>query len=417
MVTSNTGRARSERAVIAFLAFIAVLMAFGIDVALPAFDEMEVDFGFEARGLSPAITGTAYFAGMAAGQLFYGVLADRFGRQKMLLVGISVYAIGALAAARAQNLEILLAARFIWGLGASGPLVLRLAIARDLFDGERMARVVSTVTAVFLIGPILIPFAGEAILLIGSWRVVFASSIVLAVIAFGWTLVFGETLAEENRRPIRFAPFADAFRTVARTPATRWGITAIVFYEATFLIWLGSAQPVLDTVYGRDTQFTLFFGASGIGMAIALVINNRLLERCGMRYMARLSAIAFVAVTTVGLVVALATDGVPSVWLWFGWALLANMFNMVILTMATTIALDPMGDKAGTASSLLGLAQLGGGAVLAALVDSRIDKTVTPMLAGALAFGGLGLASILLAIRPPGTGISRHAPTQSVLAT
>ena len=141
-------RPRSERAVIAYLAFIGILMAFGIDAALPAFEELRADFDLDDRGLSPAITGTVYLVGMAAGQLVCGVLADRFGRRPVLLVGIAIYAVGGLASALAPNLAVLLVARFVWGLGASAPTVLRMAIARDLFEGDRMARVVSTVAAV-----------------------------------------------------------------------------------------------------------------------------------------------------------------------------------------------------------------------------------------------------------------------------
>ena len=127
----------------AFLAFVSVLMAFGIDAALPAFDELSRDFGLDARGLSPAITGTPYFVGMAIGQLIFGVLADRFGRRPIMMVGLSVYALGALGAATANGLGMLLVGRFVWGIGAAAPAVLRMAIARDLYAGERMARVVS----------------------------------------------------------------------------------------------------------------------------------------------------------------------------------------------------------------------------------------------------------------------------------
>ena len=115
------------------------------------------------------------------------------------------------ASAVAPGLELLLVARFVWGLGASAPSVLRFAIARDLYDGDRMARVVATFTAVFLIGPIFVPFVGEAILVVGSWRTVFLVGVVLAAVAFVWTLRFGETMAVEHRRPIRFRPFAEAF--------------------------------------------------------------------------------------------------------------------------------------------------------------------------------------------------------------
>ncbi len=379
----------------AFLAFVSVLMAFGIDAALPAFDELSRDFGLDARGLSPAITGTPYFVGMAIGQLIFGVLADRFGRRPIMMVGLSVYALGALGAATANGLGMLLVGRFIWGLGAAAPAVLRMAIARDLYAGERMARVVSLVTAVFLIGPIVVPFIGEWILLSGSWRAVFAVAIALAAVALAWAFAFGETLAPEHRQPLRVAPIRRAFAAVVTTRVTLWAIIAQAFFGAAFFIWLGSAQPVIDRIYGRSSQFTLLFGLSGVGMAAALLVNNRLISRFGVRPMAVRAAWVFVLAGLAGLTVAIAWGGVPPLWAWFAWALVANAMSMIMTPMCAAIALGPMADQAGMASAVLGLGQLGVGALLAAVVDARIGATVTPMLVGATAFGAAGLGALL----------------------
>ncbi len=386
---------RSEVAVVAFLAFVSVLMAFGIDAALPAFDELRRDFGLDALGLSPAITGTPYFVGMAVGQLAFGVLADRFGRRPIMLVGLSVYALGALGAASASGLGLLLAGRFVWGFGAAAPAVLRMAIARDLYAGERMARVVSLVTAVFLIGPIVVPFIGEWILLTGSWRAVFSVAIVLAVVALAWTFAFGETLAPEHRQPLRVRPITRAFAAVMTTRVTLWAIIAQAFFGAAFFIWLGSAQPVIDRIYGRGSQFTLMFGLSGVGMAVALLVNNALIRRFGVRTMAVRAAWIFVVAGLIGLAVALVSGGVPPLWAWFAWAVVANAMSMIMTPMCAAIALGPMADQAGMASAVLGLGQLGVGALLAALVDARIGATVTPMLVGATVFGAAGLGALL----------------------
>ena len=379
----------------AFLAFVSVLMAFGIDAALPAFDELRRDFGLDALGLSPAITGTPYFVGMAIGQLLFGVLADRFGRRPIMLVGLSIYALGALGAASAGGLGLLLAGRFVWGFGAAAPAVLRMAIARDLYAGERMARVVSLVTAVFLIGPIVVPFIGAWILLTGSWRVVFAVAIALAAAALAWTVAFGETLAPEHRQPLRIQPIRRAFAAVMTTRVTLWTIVAQAFFGAAFFIWLGSAQPVIDRIYGRGAQFTLLFGLSGVGMAVALLVNNALIKRFGVRPMAVRAAWVFVVAGLIGLAVTIASGGVPSLWAWFAWAVVANAMSMIMTPMCAAIALGPMADQAGVASAVLGLAQLGVGALLAALVDARIGATVTPMLVGATAFGAAGLGALL----------------------
>jgi DHA1 family bicyclomycin/chloramphenicol resistance-like MFS transporter len=390
---------RSDRQVIAFLAFIGILMAFGIDAALPAFDELRSDFDLDARNISPAITGTVYFAGMAIGQVVAGVVSDRFGRRPVLTVGLVLYGLAAIASALAPTFGLLLAARFVWGLGAAAPSVLRFAIARDLYAGDRMARVVATFTAVFLIGPIFVPFIGEAILIVGSWRTVFFVGVLLAAVAFIWTIRFGETMAPEHRRPMSIRPFVDALRSVARTAVTRWSIIGLTLFGASFFVWLGSAQPIIDEVYGRDSQFTIFFGLSGAGMGIALLVNNRLIDRFGARLMLRSAAGLHVGCSVVVSVLVLAAGGVPSVWLWFGWAIVANAMTMVIGSMGAALAMEPMADKAGIASAILGVSQLGIGAVMASVVDAQIGSTVTPMVVGAVVFGVPGLAALLLATR------------------
>ncbi|MFT6292118.1 MAG: DHA1 family bicyclomycin/chloramphenicol resistance-like MFS transporter [Ilumatobacter sp.] len=390
---------RSDRQVIAFLAFIGILMAFGIDAALPAFDELRVDFDLEARNISPAVTGTVYFAGMAIGQLVAGVMSDRFGRRPVLVAGLGLYGLAAIASALAPTFGLLLAARFVWGLGAAGPSVLRFAIARDLYEGDRMARVVATFTAVFLIGPVFVPFIGEAILLVGSWRTVFLVGVLLAAVALMWTIRFGETMSPEHRRPLSLRPLGDALASVARTPVTRWAIVGLTLFGGSFFAWLGSAQPILDKVYDRDAQFTIFFGFSGVGMGIALLLNNRLIDRFGARLMLRSAASFHVGLSVVVAAVVLGGNGVPSVWLWFGWAVLANAMTMVIGSMGAALAMEPMADKAGIASAVLGGAQLGVGALLASVIDAQIGDTVTPMIIGAVILGVPGLAAVTLATR------------------
>ncbi|MEL6893477.1 MAG: MFS transporter, partial [Actinomycetota bacterium] len=396
--TIGAPAARSDAAVIGFLAFIGVLMAYGIDAALPAYDELGADFDLDDRGVSPAIVGTPYFVGAAIGQLGFGVAADRFGRRSTLLVGFAVYGLAAVGSAVADELWLLLGARFMWGIGAAAPSVLRFAIARDLYEGDRLARVISTFSAVFLLGPIFVPFAGEAIVAVGSWRTVFVVAVPPAAIAMVWTSAFGETLAPKHRRPLQVAPIVEGFRAVVRTRVTRWVVVSQVFIAGSFFIWLGSAQPIIDVVYDRDDQFTIFFGLSGAGMALALLFNNRLIDRFGTRRMVRLASTGFVTVTAIGLIVTLATDGTPSFALWFGWAILANACSMVIGPMSASLALEPMEDKAGTASALLGVAQFGLGALLAAVVDAQVGSTVTPMLVGSLVYGLISLAALLVAL-------------------
>ncbi|MGI9624940.1 MAG: multidrug effflux MFS transporter, partial [Acidimicrobiales bacterium] len=383
---------RSEISVVLYLAFLGVLMAFGVDVSLPAFDELREEFALDDRGVSVGIVGTLYILGTAAGQLVYGTASDRFGRRNVMLFGIGLYAIGALGSALAPNLEVLLISRLVWGLGAAAPYVLRLAIARDLYDGDQMARVVTIVMAVFLIGPIFVPIVGEAILAVGPWQSVFFASLVLAVAALAWTVGFGETLDPEDRAPLDPASTWRATRAIVSTRPTIGNILALTLTGVPFFVFLGSAQPIIDRIYDRPEQFAYLFAASGVFMALSLLVSNRLIPKYGARSMALWASVGFVFVAAAGMVMVLSTDGVPSIWWWFAWAAIGNSLSMVMTPMCSALALDPMGDMAGSASAVLGFTSLAGGALLAAIVDNQIDSTVTPMVVASLVYGALGLA-------------------------
>ena len=370
----------SERNATAYLAFLGILLAFGIDVALPAFDEIEADLN--TGGASISLIGTLYFLGMAAGQVVYGPVADRFGRKPALAFGLTLYAAGALASALAPTFGFLLGARLIWGLGAAAPGALRTAIARDLFEGDQMARIVTAVTAVFMIGPIFVPLVGQLILTIAPWPTVFFAAMAMSVVAMAWTLWFGESLPTENQRPLRVRPLIGAAALVFRTRVTIGHILAQTFSGAALFIFLGSSQPIIDRIYGREEQFVFFFGGGGLLMVVALVINNRLIARHGARRMVLVVSAAMVAITTTGLAVTLLSDGRPSIWVWLAFVALSNTMITTITPMCSALALQPMGALAGTASSILGVVTFAGGALLAAVVDARIEMTVTPMAVG-----------------------------------
>jgi len=389
--------ARSDTSVVSYLAYLGIVLAVGIDITLPAFDDLDVAFGLSDRGISVGVVGTVYILGMAIGQLVYGIASDRFGRRPTMLFGIGLYSLGVLTALFAPTLEVLLAGRLLWGLGAAAPFVLRQAIARDLYEGDRMARIITIVTAVFLLGPIFVPIIGAGILLVAPWQGVFAVALVAAGAALVWTLRFGETLDPAQRRPLQIRPLGDALRLVITTRVTIGHIGAQTFASAAFFIWLGSAQPIIDDIYDRGSQFAFWFAGSGVVIAITLLANGRMIDRFGARRVAVALSIAFVGAAMVGVAATIVADGVPSFWIFLGWATVANALGTLITPLCTSLALEPMGALAGTASAVLGAVSLGGGALLAAIVDARIDTTVTPMVVASLIFGALGLVQLLWA--------------------
>ncbi len=388
----------SDRSATIYLAFVGILIAFGIDVALPAFDDIEADL--PTGGASISLIVTLYFVGMAVGQVFYGPISDRFGRRPALLVGLSFYVIGALASAFAPSFGFLLGARLLWGFGAAAAASLRMAMARDLFEGDQMARIVTIVMAVFMIGPIFVPIVGELILTVAPWPAVFLAAMTMAVGVMAWTIWFGETLPVERRRALELRPLAEATGAVFSTRVTIGHILAQTFAGAAFFSFLGSSQPVIDRIYGREEQFVYFFGSGGVLMVLALLINNRLITTYGARQMTWVTSAVLVIASTVGLVLTLGSGGTPSIWIWFGWIAVANAMSTTLAPMCSALALQPMGEQAGTAASVLGVITLAGGAGLGAIIDAAIGNTVTPMAVGYLACGLATVAALRWAGAP-----------------
>lgn len=368
-------------------------MAFGVEAMLPAFDQIDDEFGFTERGLSVSLLVTSLLIGMGVGTLVWGPLSDRFGRRAALVAGFTVYVLGAAASAWAPSIEFLLAARAVWGFGAAAPGSLRYAIARDLYVRDRLARVVTVATALFLVGPLLMPIVGEVILQFSTWEAIVYVGAALGVAAAGWSLLFGETLASAARRPLRAGPLIEAVGVLAHNRRAGGAVVASTFFFASFFVWLGSAQPIIDRIYGRDEQFIWFFAASGLVMSATLFLTDWLIVHFGARRVAARTSVTFVAVCAVGLAWSITVGGL-AIGPWFGWVLLANALGAVMSPLCAALALEPVGEIAGVASALLNFAALAIGGSLAAFVDAQIDDTVTPMIVGSFVFGLLGTLTL-----------------------
>ncbi len=380
---------RSDRSVIFYLSFLGVLLATGIDIALPAFDSIEADLDSSAN---TSLIITLYVIGMAFGQLVVGPIADRFGRQPAVLGGLALYAIGAIASALAPTFNLLLVARLVWGLGAAAPAGLRSAVTRDLYQGDKMARITTIMMAVFLLGPIFVPLIGEVIIRVAPWQIIFWFAAALSVIGAGWCIQFGETLDEDKRRPLELGQIWLAVKIVARTRVTIGHMLANVFLTGAFFIFLGSSQPVFDQVFDRSSQFAVFFAMIGAFTVPPLILNNRLIERYGSRRMSLLACATSMSLALIAVIPVLLTDGRPNFWLFFIWLVFVTSSLTVATPAITALALEPMGKLAGTASSLLFFSGFAFGALLAALFDRLVQDTVTPFVLGYALYTTIGFS-------------------------
>ncbi len=371
------------------------LAALGIDLMLPAFGAIRADLRLPANSTAVAGMITAYFVGLAVGQLFYGPVSDRYGRRPTLYAGYAIYAVGALAAAVAPTLPLLLISRLVWGIGAAGPRVITFAVIRDSFEGERMSRAMSFVMAVFIVVPVVTPALGALIITAVSWRWLFGACMLAVAVMALWAARLPETLHEEHRRELRFGRvFAAAKVVVSNRQTVTYTLAMTALYGA-FASYLASSEIIFGETFGLPGAFPLLFGALAIVMGGAMLTNARIVGRVGTRRLAHMVLFAYVGVAAVLVGLAMLYEGRPPLPVFMvGMAAMLSSHALLIPNF-NTMAMAPMAAIAGTASSVIGAVQLAIGALLGALLDRAFDGTVRPLMFGFLVYGLVSLGLVL----------------------
>lgn len=388
-----------EREFIALMAALTASTALGVDVMLPALGEIRDAFELPADSTTLSWTVSLYLLGLGFAQLVFGPLADRFGRKPTLYAGLTLYVAGAAGAALAPSLGFLLASRVVWGFGAASPRVMALTITRDRYVGDRMARVMSLIMAVFLIAPILGPAMGELLLLSGTWRWVFGFSVVTAAALALWLIRLDETLDPANRLPLDVKRLWKTFRTIVGTRVTLGYGLALTFEMSAFTAFLASFELLLDDVYDRSGQFALLFGASAAVMAVTALGNARFIGAVGSGTVLRTAIVAHAGGGSALVAIALTGGGAPSFWPWYAVLTGLNALHVVIGPICNSLAMAPMGEIAGTASAVIGAVSLVVASLLSSITNNLISGSVTPLSLGYLCYGLLAGACILWAGR------------------
>jgi MFS transporter, DHA1 family, multidrug resistance protein len=383
----------------ALLAMSMALAALGIDLMLPAFAQMRGDLGLDVGSTAIAATVTAYFFGLAAGQLLYGPVADRFGRRPALFLGYGVYAIGALASAVSPSLGILVWARFLWGLGAAGPAVVTRAVIRDTFEGDEMSRAMSLVTAVFLLVPVIAPSIGAVAITVVSWRWLMAGCLVAVSLMALWARRLPETLHPEHRLPFHFGRVARAAKLVVSHRETMFYTLAMTALYAVFTSYIASSENIFVGVFDQASTYPLIFGGLAATIGASMLVNARIVGGVGTRPLAHVTLLGYLAAALLLAGIALVTDGHPPLWVFLPGLAVMLFAHGLLIPNFTTIALHPMGHVAGTASSVLGALQLGVGSALGLLLDRTFAGTVLPLSLGFLGYGVVALILVLVAER------------------
>jgi DHA1 family bicyclomycin/chloramphenicol resistance-like MFS transporter len=407
-------RAISRPEFIALMAALMALNALAIDVMLPALPYMGEALGISEENERQFVI-SSYMFGFGVAQLAFGPLSDRFGRRAPLLVGMGIYIIAAIAAAFSPTFGVLLALRFVQGLGAAATRVIATSVVRDTYSGRAMAEVMSLTFMVFMAIPIIAPGIGQVLLLTGPWQTIFIfmGGLALASALWAWFRL-PETLAPENRRALDIRVILDGFRIVfTNRAAISYGLAGMFLFGALFG-FISSSQQIYVDLYGLGVYFPVAFAAMAGLMAISSFLNSRIVRRFGMRRLSHFAVCVYTVFAAIWLTLSLI--GFMPLWLFFTLlAIIMFMFGWAASNM-NSLSMEPLGRVAGTASSVFGFIQTVGGAIIGSYIGQQFNGTVIPIATGYFLMGAAALVCILVAEKGKLFGVSPEYETPAAVA-
>ena len=386
-----------------FVALVALLMslvALSIDAMLPALPEIGRDLGAVRRNDAQFVI-TAVFLGLGLGQILFGPLSDRIGRRGGILAGLAVFMTGCLVSILAPTFGVMIAGRVLQGIGVAAPRIVTIAMVRDLYEGRRMARLMSFAMSVFILVPTIAPALGQGILWLGGWRAIFGTILAIAAIAMTWfALRQPETLPAARRRPFSPRDIGATALEVLRTRAAVGYTLATACVFAPFIAYLSSSQQIFQDAYRTGALFPLWFGVLSLAFGCASLLNGRLVMKHGMRRLARAAAASVTMVSAVALALAFAFEGLPPFWLLMA-CLLAVFFCIGLLFgNLNALAMEPLGHIAGVGAAVVASLTTIIGVPLGALIGQSFDGTMYAQIGAFAVFG----AGTLAAMRWAGRG-------------
>ncbi len=366
--------------IVAYIAACMALNALGIDTMLPALAEIANELGVVEENHRQAVI-LVYLLAFGASQVVYGPLADRYGRRPVLLGGLAVFVLGSVAAMLAGSFTTLLIARAVQGLGAGGPRVVAMAIARDRFEGPMLGQVMSLAMMVLMIVPVIAPSFGQWILFIAPWRWIFSALFACGLALIGWTLWrLPETLAPERRRRISPAVVLGGYREFLACRQSLVHTLGMVLIMSILFAFVMSSQQVLVDLYGVGAAFPLLIALVAGVMSLGAFINARLVMSFGPARLSRFALSCMVGVTAVTALLAIA--GVMPLALFVLCESLAMLLFGLVGPNFNTMAMQPMAHIAGTASAALGTITTILSAALGYAIGQAFDHTVVPLTVG-----------------------------------
>ena len=379
-------KVQSQLEFVGLMAALMSIAALALDALLPALDII----GDAVGATNPAhnqLLITLFFLGLGTGPLLFGPVSDSIGRKPVVYMGFGLFIFASLLCVYSQSLELMITGRILQGVSLSAPRTISIAMIRDKYNGDYMARVMSFVTVIFILVPIIAPTLGKWILDFYGWEAIFHIQVVFGILVAIWFWRRQpETLIPRKRTSFRGSVFISGYKELFNYKQTMLFTLIWGFITGSFLVYLSTAQQIFQEQYALKESFPYIFAALAITIGTATLLNGTLVLRYGMLRLVTISMAAYV-VTSLLYIVLFASSGNPS----FG--ILLTFFALQFFAVGflfgnlRALAMEPIGHIAGIGASITVFIATIMGVVISNYIGQFVINSVLPMFIGFLVCG------------------------------
>src|SRR5690554_1676638 len=383
-------RSKVEPSFIVLLGLLIGLSPLAVDMYLPGMPAIGADLGASPHAVQQTLS--IYLACFAIPQLIFGPISDAYGRRLTIILGLGVFILGGLWCSFARDIQELLMARGLQGIGAASLIVTVPALVRDRTEGSEFARIMGFVMMVMAVAPLVAPIAGGLLLKLSGWRLIFwtlAALAALGLVLFHWRI--GETLAPERRVPLRPASLVRNYASLFRQRQSLCFMLCAALVFAGMMTFLAASPFVYIELYGISEQhYGFVFALNILAMTGFTAISSRFVLKTGSH---RMLGIGMVVVLLASIFLLVQTpQAKPPVALLIAAIVLFVSTNGVVNANAQALVMSRFGHISGSASAMVGSFRFGAGALSSVVVGALYDGTVFPLL---VVMAGCGLLAVL----------------------
>lgn len=383
----------SQKSKLEFVALMASLMsivALSIDALLPALEQIGISIGTYQSNDNQLLV-TMIFLGLGVGQLILGPISDSLGRKPVIYFGFAVFVLASFLCVSATSIETMVLGRILQGIGLSAPRTISIAMVRDRFSGDYMAKIMSFVVAIFILIPIIAPTFGKIMLDAYGWKSIFYSQLLFGVVVLFWLWKRQpETLAPENRKVFKLNLFVSGTKEFLKHRQAIIFTLMSGFITGSFMVFLSSSQQIFQEQYKLVNEFPYIFGGLAFSVGISTFLNGTLVLRYGMQKLVKVFSILFVTVSLLYVFFFFGKEN-PRLYIlliFFGLQFFSIGFLFGNLR---SLAMQPLGHIAGIGAAINGFVSTIMAVPMATYIGSFINTTALPLFTGFLICGGCSL--------------------------